>query len=60
MHSITPSEVIKLRQLLAGTDAAVLTEGEPGYAEGIRRWSDTCGKKAVSDPWGRNTLMRLC
>ncbi|GLA51462.1 hypothetical protein AnigIFM63604_008059 [Aspergillus niger] len=46
MHSITPSEVIKLRQLLAGTNAEVLTEGEPGYAEGIRRWSDTCEKKA--------------
>lgn len=50
MHSITPSEVIKLRQLLAGTNAEVLTEGEPGYAEGIRRWSDTCEKKAVSGP----------
>ncbi len=32
---------------LAPTGAEVLTPDSPGYGESIKRWSDTCEKKAV-------------
>ncbi|PYI13690.1 FAD/FMN-containing dehydrogenase [Aspergillus violaceofuscus CBS 115571] len=37
-----------LRQHLRGTTALVLTPDSPGYAESIKRWSDTCEKKAAA------------
>lgn len=37
-----------LRVQLAPTNAEILTPASPGYEESIKRWSDTCEKKAVS------------
>ncbi|KAJ5809305.1 FAD binding oxidoreductase [Penicillium pulvis] len=38
----------ELRKHLEGTNAVVLTPGSDGYLESIRRWSDTCEKKAAA------------
>ncbi|KAJ5930911.1 FAD binding oxidoreductase [Penicillium verhagenii] len=38
----------ELRKHLEGTHAVVLTPGSGGYLESIRRWSDTCEKKAAA------------
>ncbi|KAJ5533460.1 FAD binding oxidoreductase [Penicillium frequentans] len=38
----------ELRKQLEGTNAVILTPGSDGYLESIRRWSDTCEKKAAA------------
>ncbi|KAJ9490166.1 hypothetical protein VN97_g3102 [Penicillium thymicola] len=38
----------ELRKHLEGTNAVILTPESDGYLESIRRWSDTCEKKAAA------------
>jgi hypothetical protein len=47
MPFLSYDKALELRRDLDGT-AEVLTFGSEGYAESLRRWSDTCEKEAVS------------
>lgn len=47
MPLLSASQAEELKKLLRSTGAAVLTPDSAGYADSIRRWSDTSEKKAV-------------
>mgnify|MGYP000872353339 CR=1 FL=1 len=47
MSHISASQANDLKEQLRSTGAEVLTPGSAGYAESIKRWSDTAEKQAV-------------